>query len=57
MSEKFKAAVVQAAPVFMDLGASVEKAIGLIEQAARQGSIFSNITKTAWWWVAMHSRN
>lgn len=32
---KYRAAAVQAAPVFMDLEASVDKAIGLIEQAAK----------------------
>lgn len=37
-SNKFKAAVVQAAPVFMDLQGCLEKALGLIEQAARQGA-------------------
>jgi aliphatic nitrilase len=33
---KFRAAAVQAAPVFLDLEKSTEKAIGLIEQAAKQ---------------------
>jgi len=33
---KYRAAAVQAAPVFLDLERSVEKAIGLIEQAAKQ---------------------
>jgi aliphatic nitrilase len=33
---KFRAAAVQAAPAFLDLDRSVEKAIGLIEQAAKQ---------------------
>ena len=32
----FKAAAVQAAPVFMNLNASLDKAIGIIEDAARQ---------------------
>jgi len=36
MTAPFKAAAVQAAPVFMDLNASVDKAIGLIEEAAKQ---------------------
>jgi len=34
--QTFKAAAVQAAPVFMNLDASLDKAIGLIEDAARQ---------------------
>ncbi len=36
MSGPFKAAAVQASPVFLDLDASVDKAIGLIEAAAAQ---------------------
>jgi len=36
MPAPFKAAAVQAAPVFMDLKASIDKAIGLIEEAAKQ---------------------
>lgn len=36
MTGPFKAAAVQAAPVFMDLDASVDKAIKLIEEAASQ---------------------
>ena len=38
MSINFKAAVVQAAPVFMDLDGCVEKAVGLIEKAAGEGA-------------------
>lgn len=39
MSEhKFKVAAVQAAPAFLDMQAGVEKAIGLIEEAARAGA-------------------
>ncbi len=38
MSIKFKAAVVQAAPVFMDLDACVDKAIALIQQASAKGA-------------------
>jgi aliphatic nitrilase len=34
---KFRAAAVQAAPVFLDLDASIDKAIALIEQAAAEG--------------------
>jgi len=37
-STKFKAAVVQAAPVFMDLDGCVEKAIDLIEKASQEGA-------------------
>ncbi|HEY7607679.1 MAG TPA: carbon-nitrogen hydrolase family protein [Alphaproteobacteria bacterium] len=33
---KYRAAAVQAAPVFLDIDRTVEKAIGLIEQAAKQ---------------------
>ena len=35
---KFKAAAVQAAPVFLDLDAGIDKAIGLIADAAAQGA-------------------
>ena len=38
MSKTFKVAAVQAAPVFMDLDGCVEKAVGLIAQAAREGA-------------------
>ncbi len=39
MSEQsYKVAAVQAAPVFMDLAATVDKGIGLIEQAAQAGA-------------------
>jgi aliphatic nitrilase len=63
MSEEFKAAVVQAAPVFMDLDASVEKAIGLIEQAAGQGAgivAFSEcwVPGYPWWmWLSATAHN
>jgi aliphatic nitrilase len=36
--QKYKVAVVQAAPVFLDLDATVDKTIALIEQAAGQGA-------------------
>lgn len=35
---QFRAAAVQAAPVFLDLDASIDKAIGLIEDASRAGA-------------------
>lgn len=35
---KFRAAAVQAAPVFLDLDASIDKAIDLIAQAAKEGA-------------------
>lgn len=37
MTQPFKAAAVQAAPAFMDLDAGVEKAVKIIEDAAKQG--------------------
>jgi len=63
MSGKFKAAVVQAAPVYMDLDGSIEKAIGLIEEAARQGAgivAFSEcwIPGYPWWmWLSATAHN
>jgi aliphatic nitrilase len=35
---KFRAAAIQAAPVFLDLDRSIDKAIGLIQEAARNGA-------------------
>lgn len=35
---RFRAAAVQAAPVFLDLNASIDKSIGLIEEAAKNGA-------------------
>ncbi len=55
MAIKFKAAVVQAAPVFMDLDACIEKAIGLIQRASREGAKIVAFSE-AWfpgypWWI------
>src|SRR5258705_11811860 len=36
--QKYKVAVVQAGPVFLDLDAPVDKTIGLIEQGAAEGA-------------------
>ncbi len=36
--QKYRVAVVQAAPVFLDLDATVDKTIALIEQAAAEGA-------------------
>jgi nitrilase len=38
MSEKIKVAIIQASPVFMNLEASLAKAVGLIGEAARAGA-------------------
>lgn len=38
MAIKFKAAVVQAAPVFMDLDGCIDKAIGFIQRASKEGA-------------------
>lgn len=55
MSEQFKAAVVQASPVFMDLDGCVEKAVGLIEEAAGNGArlvAFSECWFPGYpWWI------
>jgi aliphatic nitrilase len=55
MSNKFKAAVVQAAPVFMDLDACIDKAITLIERASHEGAKLIAFSE-AWfpgypWWI------
>lgn len=55
VSDTFKAAVVQAAPAFMDLDGCVEKAQKLIEQAAQQGARIIAFPE-AWfpgypWWI------
>lgn len=38
MSTQFKVAAVQAAPCFLDLDAGIDKAVGLIEEAAKNGA-------------------
>ncbi len=47
MAEVFKAAVVQAAPVFMDLDGCVEKAISLIAEASANDA--HNIAFPEYW--------
>ncbi len=52
---KYKAAVVQAAPAFLDLGASVDKTISLIKQASAEGASLIAFPE-AWipgypWWI------
>lgn len=54
-NQQQRVAVVQAAPVFLDLPASVEKAIGYIEQAGREGVKLLAFPET-WlpgypWWI------
>lgn len=61
--QNYQAAVVQAAPVFMDLDACVDKAIGLIEQAARQGASIIAFSECwfpgyPWWiWLSATAHN
>ena len=63
MSNVYKAAVVQAAPAFMDLDACVEKAIGFIQRAADEGAsivAFSEcwIPGYPWWiWLSPVAHN
>lgn len=55
MTTKYKAAVVQAAPVFMDLDGCIDKAIRLIEQAAKEGARIVAFSETWFpgypWWI------
>jgi len=63
MSIKFKAAVVQAAPVFMDLDASIDKAIGFIERASQEGASIVAFGECwfpgyPWWiWLSLPAHN
>lgn len=55
MSQAYKVAVVQAAPVFMDLDGTVDKAVDLIGQAGAQGAKLIAFPET-WipgypWWI------
>ncbi len=45
---KFRAAVVQAAPVFLDREATLEKALSLIAEAARNGANFIAFPEVYW---------
>ena len=56
---QFKAAAVQAAPEFLDLGGTVEKGIGLIKDAAKNGAKLIAFPET-WipgypWWIWLGS--
>lgn len=56
---KFKAAVVQAAPAFLDLNAGIDKAVGLIDQAGKAGARLIAFPET-WlpgypWWIWLGS--
>lgn len=63
MQNSFKAAAVQAAPEFMNIEAGVDKAIGLIEQAAKQGASIIAFPECwlpgyPWWlWLSATANN
>lgn len=59
MSNQYKVAAVQAAPVFLDLDATLEKGIAFIEEAARDGARLIGFPET-WipgypWWIWLES--
>ena len=59
MVEQYKVAVVQAAPVFLDLEGTLAKGIALIEEAARNGARLIGFPET-WipgypWWIWLDS--
>lgn len=54
-NSQYKVAVVQAAPIFLNLNASIDKAISLIEEAAKNGAKIVSFGET-WlsgypWWI------
>jgi len=61
--ESYKVAVVQAAPVFMDVKACVDKAIGLIERASKDGAKLVAFSECwfpgyPWWlWLSPAAHN
>ena len=63
MTETIKAAVVQAAPIFMDLEGCLDKARGLVERASREGArlvAFSEcwVPGYPWWiWLSAAAHN
>jgi len=53
--QKYKVAAVQAAPSFLDLDASIERTVGLIDEAAASGARLIAFPE-AWipgypWWI------
>jgi len=59
MSNQYKVAAVQAAPVFLDLDATLEKGIAFIEEAAHNGARLIGFPET-WmpgypWWIWLES--
>ena len=59
MLNQYKVAVVQAAPVFLDLDATLEKGIALVEEAAENGARLIGFPET-WipgypWWIWLES--